>query len=196
MERGCVVLKIITPPVGFAVTLSELKAWAKLPEDDAEDTVYTAIVQAACEWTEKFLRRPLLTQTLELHLERFPVDRVIRLPRPPVQSISSVTYRSTADGAYLTLAADLYEIVIDGDGLATLLLKPNRNWPAVQVFPGAVKVRFVCGWTSAAVIPEAIRRAILIVAHGMAVRRTCFDAFLAQEVKPLLAPWTVRGVWS
>jgi uncharacterized phiE125 gp8 family phage protein len=190
------VLKVITPPVGFAVTVADLKAWAKLPEDDSEDTVYDAIVKAACEWTEKFLRRPLLTQTLELALDRFPGERVIRLPRPPVQSIVSAQYRSTADGAYLTLPADLYETVIDGDRLASLLLKPNRNWPATERFHAAVKVRFVAGWASAALIPEAIRRAILIVAHGMTVRRTCFDAFLAQEVKPLLAPWTVRGVWS
>jgi uncharacterized phiE125 gp8 family phage protein len=154
-------LRLYTAPVLQPLTLTELKAQLRLDTSD-EDTYLTSLLVAATVFCEDFQNRSYLTQTWDLGYDAFP--SFFRIPRAPLQSISSITYVDP-DGTTQTLASTQYRV--------DTLSEPGRvfpaytvNWPEVRIVSNSVLVRFVSGWTSAALVPSPIKQAIaLLVAH-------------------------------
>jgi uncharacterized phiE125 gp8 family phage protein len=89
-------LKLVTPPEMELVTLAEAKAHHRL-DTESDDGHVSALITAARERVELFLRRALITQVYECTIDDFPAyDRAIDLPRPPVQSVKWIKYLDTA----------------------------------------------------------------------------------------------------
>jgi uncharacterized phiE125 gp8 family phage protein len=114
---------------------------------------------------ERHTRRALLTQTWELQLEEFPDDDEIELPLPPLQSVTSITYKDTA-GAWQTLAAASYVVDAPAGPVAErgrVSLAYGQQWPSTYDEEVAVKIRFVAGYGSAASsVPRDIQAAVLL----------------------------------
>jgi uncharacterized phiE125 gp8 family phage protein len=154
-------LRLVTAPTSEPVTLTELKALLRVDTSD-EDTLLATLLTAARQYAEEFQNRACVPQTWDLSLDCFPA--LIRLPRAPLASVTSITYLD-GDGASQTLAANQYRV-----DTAT---EPGRvtpaygvSWPATQTITNAVVVRFVAGWASAALVPAPIKHAIaLLVSH-------------------------------
>ena len=85
-------LKLITPPVGSALTLTEAKAHLRVTSS-TEDTLHQAMIDAAEALAVTATGRQLMTATYDLTLDRFAP--VIELPLPPLQSVTSVKYIDT-----------------------------------------------------------------------------------------------------
>jgi len=66
-------LKLVTPPAVEPVTLDEAKAHLRLDSNE-DDTYVSALIAAARERVELFLRRALITQTFEFTLDGFPAS--------------------------------------------------------------------------------------------------------------------------
>ena len=122
------------------------------------DPLLNMLVSAARQHVEAYLKRALITQTFDLHLDRFPCW-VLRLP-VPIQSVTSITYYDS-DGTEQTLAADQY--------LVDITTQPARItpvfgvvWPITQYRMNAVKVRFVAGYGAASDVPACIKNWMLI----------------------------------
>lgn len=113
---------------------------------------------------ERHTRRALLTQTWELQLEEFPDDE-IELPLPPLQSVTSITYKDTS-GAWQTLSAASYVVDAPAGFVAErgrVSLAYGQKWPSTYEEEVAVKVRFVAGYGSAeSSIPRDIQAAVLL----------------------------------
>lgn len=150
-------LTLVTPPVAEPVTLEEAKLHLRL-DQDAEDTLLSAMIVAAREYVEMYTRRQLVTATWELSLDTW-VD-VIRPPKPPLLGVNAITYLDEAEMEQ-TLAANTYRV--------DTTLEPGRivrasgaSWPAVAPVPGAIRIAYDAGYGTASAVPETFRQAILL----------------------------------
>lgn len=150
-------LTVVTPPTADPVSLAEAKAHCRISGSD-EDGLLAGYLMAARSHAETYLGRALATQTLQLALDGdWPCDR-IALPRPPLQSVTSITYSDTA-GATQTLAADQYRV--DSTAHQGFIERAyGVTWPAVRDQARTIVVTYVAGYTQ---IPEPIRAAILLL---------------------------------
>jgi uncharacterized phiE125 gp8 family phage protein len=156
-------LKVITPPTVEPVSLTEAKLHLRV-DGAAEDTLIAGLIQAAREHIENVLTHcTLCTQTLEYVISQFPGGcEAIQLPRPPLQSVTSIKYTDSADVIHTMNAAD-YCVNTDGNpGLVTPAYE--LSWPSSSLAPsGAVRIRYVAGWGAAASVPQALKQAILLL---------------------------------
>lgn len=148
-------LKVITPPTDEPLTLDEVKL--HLHEDgDAQDSLISAIIRSTRERAEHLTGRALLPQKLELALNTLP--GAIKLPRPSLISVTSVTYLD-AGGVLQTLPADQY--VVDSHQEPARVVIPG---PTIQVAaaPNAVRIVYQAGYASADVVPGGIKTWMLL----------------------------------
>lgn len=200
--------RITAPPVQ---PLTEAQVWNDLKLDLSgspavpatdEQTRVTELIAAATSYLDGrdgILGRCLVTQAWDLTLDGFPSGgKPIRLPLPPIQSVTSITYTDT-NGAAQTLSSSVYALSADRDHRPRIHLAYNQSWPETRSIEDAVTVRFVAGYASgnspedASAVPEAIKNAMrLLIGHWFENRQAVtFGA--AQEiplgVRALLAPF-------
>jgi uncharacterized phiE125 gp8 family phage protein len=171
-------LKVVTPPEVEPVTLAEAKAHLRL-DTSADDAYVSALITAARERVELFLRRALITQEFEYTIDCFPAGE-IDLPRPPLQSVESIKYVDTA-GTLQTLPSANYVADVSSNEVARVALAWNRFWPITRCSINAVVIRFVAGYGDLAEdIPQAIRHGILIEIANLYENRE--DSVVGQAV--------------
>jgi len=139
--------------------------------DATENTLIEALITAAREYCEDYTGRALATQTLEAYLDRFPCRDFFELPRPPLQSVTSVKYKDS-DGTETTMTADTdYLVDLDSD-VGRIVLPYGESWPSFTAYPvNPVKVRFVTGYYASNLIPKSIKQAmLLLIGHWYANR--------------------------
>jgi len=187
-------ITVTTPPVGYPVSLDELKAQLRVGDD--EDAFLTGIIAAATAYVEERLGRSLLTQTLTATFARFPACRAhgVVLPRGPVQTVEEVAYYDT-DGLDATIS--LFQVQKTFAG-AVLLPAIGEYWPLVETDRAdAVTIEYTAGYGIAADVPMPIRQAIQIIAADLYERRT--DIVVGASVARLevadmlLSPYRVIG---
>lgn len=150
--------KIITGPAAEPLLLTDVKTRLSI-SDTHDDTDITSHIKAAREQAESYMRRSIITQTVELALDEFPEE--IELIKGPVQSIASVKYLDT-DGTEQTISSSNY--TYDDYSPRTWLLRASDySWPGTYDAANAVKVRYVVGWGDAGSnVPEDIKNALLL----------------------------------
>lgn len=150
--------KIITPPSQEPVTLDEAKAHCQI--DGSEfDSQFPGWISAARESAEAETARALCTQTRELVLDAFPESFVLR--GAPIQSVVSLKYLDTA-GAEQTL--DPQDYLLDKDNEPGYVVPAvGKAWPTTYPTINAVRLRYVCGYASAAEVPAAIKHWMKLV---------------------------------
>lgn len=159
-------LTIITPPAEEPITVSEAKLSPSLRVDTAtDDTAIGTLITAARKLAENYSLHALVTQTIELVLDGFP-DGGIKVPMPPLQSVTSIKYIDT-DGTEQTLAASLY--AVDTDSIPGMIVPAYDEtiWPSTRDEINAVRVRYVAGFGGAAFVPEDIKAWIKIMVGTM-----------------------------
>jgi len=154
-------IKVITAPQAEPISLSKAKLHLRV-DTDADDTLITGLITAARMKVEELSWHALITQTLELVLDEWPCEDEIELPRPPLQSVTYVTYRMS-DGTVTTLDPSLY--VVAGDSIpAEIEPAYMHTWPTVVLYPvEAIRVRYVCGFgLTGKDVPQVLRQAMLL----------------------------------
>lgn len=138
----------------------------------AEDTLLTSIIQSAREMVEDECRRALLTQTWDYCLQEWPSKNYIKLPFGNLQSVSFVKWADT-DGTETTLTATTdYLVEYNGERCGRIVLPYGGSWPSGSLYPSnPITIRFVCGWTTAALVPAKIRSAILMICTDLWMNR-------------------------
>lgn len=189
-------------PTVEPLTLPECVAHLKLPEEqyaptpNAEgDAELSSFIAAVRQHVEDRTRRALLEQTWQLRLPAFPEAPSIRLPKPPLLSVESVTYTPVTGGT-ATLAPELYEVET-GALYGAVHLAPGASWP--QAAPGlhAVRVTFRAGYGDEPDdVPAALRHAMkLLLGHWWMNREAVIVGTIAQAaplaVDSLLATYLV-----
>jgi uncharacterized phiE125 gp8 family phage protein len=163
-------LETITPAAALALTEAQAREHSRI-DAPASDPDLTTKVKAAIAACEGYTGRQLVTATLELRLSTwcepgiYRPSGVIRIPAPPLQSVSSVKYLDE-DGADITLAASAY-VVSSGSGpkapRAELFPAFGTVWPTVRVQPASIRIRFVAGYgASETTVPPELTQGMLL----------------------------------
>lgn len=155
-------LVVATAPAIEPVTIAEAKAQCRIDIAD-DDILLSGYITAARQYCELASRRAFVAATYDLYLNDWPVGDVIRLPRPPLLSVTGVYY-TDEDGTEATFAASNY-IVDTADEPGQVALKSGASWPAVTLQAvNGVRVRYVAGYgTSATAVPQQYQQAILLL---------------------------------
>lgn len=139
-------LIVVTPPSAEPVSLEEAKAHLKVDHTDEDDFI-TTVITAALEYCEGFQARAYISQTLELTLDQFPSESSFKVPRPPLQSVASITYTDT-DGTAAVMAATDY-LVDTRSQPGRVALGYSKSWPSVTLQPvNGVVVRLTAGYAT------------------------------------------------
>jgi uncharacterized phiE125 gp8 family phage protein len=176
------------------LTLEEAKAHLRV-DVDVEDELIMALIVAARGAAEDYTLRALVTQTWRLTIDYcwpyveeggscFP--RIV-LPRPPVASVSSISYVDL-NGDTLPLAADQYMVYKRDTGETAIEPAYDVIWPDVRDVPAAITVEFVAGVASAAV-PQPIKQAMLLLIGHLYEHREAVNVGNIVNVMPLATQW-------
>jgi uncharacterized phiE125 gp8 family phage protein len=155
----------VLAPTEEPVSLEEAKAHCRVDIDD-DDSLIEDLITAARDLVETETRRSLVTTYWAMSIDDFPScgARRIALPRPPLQSVQSITYYDS-DGAQQTLSTDVYGVNTAREP-GFVYLKYGQVWPCTYEMPDAVTINFVAGWDDVLYVPSGIKHAIkLLVAH-------------------------------
>ncbi len=174
-------LSVSSAPVNPVATVGELQKQARIlfpgeedPFDGAEDDILALYIEAAAQEIDTptgWLGRSLITRTLRLSLDQDP-PRIVRLPGPPVQSITQVAY-TDPDGVEVVvqaaaMAAAGYRWDLEDTGQSALLWNDAPGWPATEARPGRIRIDYLAGYgDDAADVPAAMRHYILALAAEM-----------------------------
>lgn len=195
-------LALIIPASTPAVSVAEAKLHLRAdPDVTDEDALIAAMVAAATQQAEHELQRAVMRQTWERRLDAWPAAE-IRLGKPPVSSVLSITYIDPA-GDERPVAPAAYELdtAVDG-GSGWVRLVPGYSWPAVQDVANAIRVQFRVGVESPSEVPQSIRAWILLQVGALYRNREAFSAGVTVQELPgrfadmLLDPWRYYGGWA
>lgn len=186
-------LTLVTAPTDLPINLGQAKAQLRITASD-EDALILGYIRAAVanlDGRDGTLGRALCTQTWELALDKFPAVDFIRLPLPPIQSITSVKYVD-GDGVQQTFSSANYNLTADKGVSPMVRLAYGQSWPATRNQPDAVTVRYVAGYGAMNDVPETVRQALLLmVAHFYETRQP-----LTVGVSVMPNPMTVEFLLS
>jgi uncharacterized phiE125 gp8 family phage protein len=192
-------LVLVTPPAIEPVTVAEAKDWARITTSAEDDVVEMLLLAARRQVESTELRRALNTQTWDYFLDAFPCDHGgrIRVPRPPLQSVTSIKYIDTG-GAQVVLAASEYQVDAKSQP-GRVYPAWGKSWPATRDVPNAVELRFVAGYGNAIEdVPEEIRQAIKVMVNtGFQNREEIVTGTIVAAIpitmaaRSLLAPYRI-----
>lgn len=177
-------LKLIVAPPVEPISLDLAKQHLRVDHSD-DDALITQIIKAArymVDGRDGYLGRALVQQTWELTLDRFPASATsgsfcipagstgeIKIPLPPLQSVTSVKYDDTGGVEQTIDPTTGYDV--DAVSEPGWLVPATGGWPT-GVFDGinAVRIRFVAGYLASsdsppdltANIPYDVKAAMLL----------------------------------
>lgn len=184
---------LTTAPTTEPLTVAEGRAHLRVDDSSDNDTI-DALITTTRERVEEELGRALITQTWTLTLDRFP-HGPIELPRPPLQSVTSITYIDS-DGASQTWGSSLYRVDTAAQP-GRITPAYGESYPTTRDVTGAVTVTFVAGYGAAAAdVPRPIRQAMLLLlghayAHREIVVAGTIVSPIPQSMDWLLDPYRV-----
>lgn len=174
-------LYLVTPPAADPLSLEQVKHNLNIDYDD-DDLYLTALLTAATQEVERLINRAIMPQTWQLYLDRFPPNSgPIYIPKPPLQSVTSVTFTDTEFNINTVPGPSGG---VGGANGATYIVDVHREpgvvtpswsnfWPPVVLQPiDSVCVTFVAGYASAAKVPTIIKQAIMFLITEWYVNRT------------------------
>jgi hypothetical protein len=208
-------LTTVTAATEEPLLLQEAKDHCRV-DGTEQDGVIANLVSAAREYVETFTGRQLISATLRLRLDYFPggcsrgVPAAgyrpagdvewrfigggggILVPRPPLVSVSSITYVDTA-GATQTLSAGAYQVDTDSEP-GRIQPAYNTTWPSTRSQLNAVTITYVAGYATRTAVPASIKQAmLLLIGHWYENREAVGQAggTIALAVESLL--WSQRA---
>jgi len=161
-------LQITAQPIAEPVTVAEVKARLRL-STSADDSVIASNITTAREYAESVTGWSFAGKTYRLTRDSFPFPHeAIKLPRPPLVSVTSVKY---LDSNYVWQTWDSAEyFVVEANVPALIVPKTSFIYPPPVSAPGAVRIDFVAGAQAHTPHLEGIRQlAVHIYEHPSVV---------------------------
>lgn len=183
---------LVTPATTTPISLDEAKLFLRVTHNK-EDSEIQALVEDATRFLEDRLGQQFLTASWILTQPCFN-DNCILLPRPPLQSVQSVSYVDT-NGTTQTLSASLYQVDIKSMP-GRIMPAYNEWWPDLRTETfNPVTIAYTAGYTTAALVPPAIKRAIkFIVGHWYSSREPVVIGSISGELELTLEA-LLASVW-
>jgi uncharacterized phiE125 gp8 family phage protein len=193
-----VTTQVQTEPISLETARDQLRldTYGSPPVHEDDDLV-TALITAAREWCELYLKRALAKQIVTAVSDSFlTVGSVLTLPLTPIQSIDSITYVDT-NGATQTLATSVYTF---DEFNNEIVLKYGQRYPATRCEANAVIITYTAGHTDGQSpdnnpCPKPVTQAMLLTIGHLYEHRESVDFNNLQElplgVTHLLQPYRI-----
>lgn len=163
------IAQVLVATCSFGTTIVRLTATS------AEDDLLNAIIVASRELVEDMTSRALLTQTWDYYFDSFPSTDYIKLPFGNLQDVAATQYvkYTDSDGTQTTMVEDTdYLWETNGIGCGRVVLPYGVDWPSFTAYPSnPIVIRFVCGWTTAALVFYKIKAACKLIAADLYANR-------------------------
>ncbi len=191
---------VSTAPTIEPIQLTDAKVHLRV-EDDEDNTYIEGLIKKARLICEHEIQRAFITQTVDYYLDGFPGGsatqlynlgdkRALYVPRPPLISVSSITYTDT-DGNSQTLATTEYTVDANMEP-GRIVEAWEKTWPSTRSVPNAVKVTYTAGYgANRRNVPETIKQAMLLLIEGWYSNRS---HTVATGAVPQALPFTVRDL--
>lgn len=159
-------LSLSSAPASEPLTTANAKAHLRVDISD-DDTLIDAYVTVARELVEAWTSQALISQTWVYYLDDWPQSDTIWLPRPPLQSVTSVVY-TDQDGSSATLSSSSYYVDTAGKP-GRIVLKDGYSWPSVTLqIANGIAITYVAGYgDDAADVPTPIVQALRLLLGDM-----------------------------
>lgn len=161
-------------PASSPVSLDEVKGWLAIDSSD-DDALLKLMIDAAVSMIDGPAAYGIALMQQDWQISYPDFQNPIITPGWPVKSVISVSHLD-ASGAIVTIPEAEYRVILDQEPVRIL---PPRGqfWPATLCEPGAVKVVYRLGESTAGEVDPQLRRAVLmLVAHSHAVREAAGEA--------------------
>jgi uncharacterized phiE125 gp8 family phage protein len=156
--------ELVTPAAEYAPTDAEMERHTRALGQPLEQ--YHPYVRAAQAFVEKITGRKLVSQTWKWFLDEWPIGDRLYLPFGKLSSVTHVKYTDIY-GIQSTFGSDQWEISTARDP-GVLALSYGKSWPSTTLrVLDPIEIQFVCGWTTAADVPEDLRAGILLMASHL-----------------------------
>jgi uncharacterized phiE125 gp8 family phage protein len=156
--------QLIGGPSEEPITLEEAKTFLRVDFDEDDDLIASLITMAR-KTVEHRTRRALITQTWTLTLPCWPCDSVIRIEKPPVQSIGHVKFYDTT-GVQQTISSSNYQVIAKPDSPGRVIPISGYSWPGLYDREEAIEVEFTTGYGGVTDVPEEAKQAMnLLIAE-------------------------------
>jgi uncharacterized phiE125 gp8 family phage protein len=185
---ACGHIVLVTDVTVEPVTLDMARSHLRV-DGDHDDNDIERLITAAREECEHYTGRQLAPATYDWLLDGFPDGPRLYLPRPPLTSVTSLSYRDTA-GSTQVWSSSNYE-VFASHVPGFIQPVPTSSWPDTYSMPGSVTVRFVCGYASGTV-PDVVIQGILMVVQDLYDRRGA----AAEMAVDWSMPTAARRLWD
>ena len=168
-----------TAPAALPVSVGEAKQHSRVSYTQ-EDNVVERMIEAATTYCQDCTGRAFMRATYTQTQNNFTSP--ITIQRPPLSSVTSVTYIDTA-GSVQTLAASSYTVVIDVEP-GYIIEAFQNSWPATRDVHNAVSVLYLAGYDNVESIPSGYKQAILLlVDHWINERSPVVVGTVSNEVQ-------------
>jgi len=186
-------LTLVTPASVQPVTMAMVKQQLRVTHS-SEDDLISHLIDVATSHIFARTRYAMLAQTWEMRLDRFPSRRMMNFPFAPLSSVTSLKY-DDVDNVEQTMDSSLYAVET-GIWPGRLRLNTGQTWPTIYGNVDNVRAVFVCGNTSASLVPADLKQAVLMgVGHWYANREDVVTgtiaSSLARSIDSLIAPYVV-----
>ena len=186
-------LTITSAPAVEPVSLSLVKEFLRIDDaDTSQDNVLALQITSAREEVEEYLRRSLITRTYSWEVDADDIRGKTFLPRPNIQSITSITTYDESGGSETSAVVDAsnYQLI---EGLY-FVSRNDGITITINRFDRAATIVYVAGYGDAATdVPSKIREAILkLIATNFEVRE---EAHVGTAVGKVADDWR-KGIKS
>jgi len=179
-------LKQVAAPTIEPVMVDEVKTQLRVDSID-EDAYLDISIVTAREWAENYTCRKFITQTWNMHLDRFSDE--IFIPFGELQAVNSIKYYDE-NNSQQTLSSANYEV----DTFSTLgRVRPAQgySWPATYSKYNSITIEFDCGYgDSRNDVPQTIRHGIAYIAAQLFEHRESMSG-IPDAAKNALFPYTL-----
>ena len=158
-------------PTKEPLTLAEVKRNSNV-EDNTFDTLFGSLIIRARTHVEERLNRQLITATWRRSFDWFP-SWTIRLPKPPLISITTFAYTDSNGTAQTLTDGTDYQLDTDSEpGLLTP--EPGTVWPSTEADRlNALQITYTAGFgADHTSVPASLKQAMLMLIDHWFVNRS------------------------
>jgi uncharacterized phiE125 gp8 family phage protein len=188
---------VTTPPTQEPISVDAMRQFIGITQagETSRDEIIASRIISARLWCEYFTNSHIMATTLTGYASQF-ADCCIDLNMPLV-AVNSIKYLDT-NGTEQTLANTEYQV----DTVSHRVIPAyGKTWPTARVQANSVRIEYVSGYASAAVVPEPIKEAIKFVVGQWERFQNAYEGSgyppdFPNVAKSLLQPYRdMRGVF-
>lgn len=152
-------LTVTSAPSVEPISTAEAKEYLRIDTSDtSQDNILAIEIKAVRQRFEEYLQRTLITTTLSYEMNAHDMRNPIEIPRPPVQSITSLTTYDEASGSETSTVVTntKYQLVNKA-----ILVERNEGWDVNRRYRAGTLV-YVAGYGDVSTdVPQDIVMAML-----------------------------------